>query len=236
MQEDYRKCIEWWLNEFGAVSQLNHYIELFPELDSRLAKFTVGIFIWNMLELIDINNTDDVSKVRMILKVIDQTPGYDFFDNVFNGSDPDTVCGILSTTFLNPVDSGDIKFNYSIHEIQSFKDAHSYSDAVSWCIVISEESYNAYTANGNQFYFCCNDGWKETESVPGCDFPHDHFGYSLIAVEVTPDNEIASVTSRWNTCDSTSRMFLSRDKLREVLGQANFCKLFSKPEEDGTKH
>lgn len=85
----------WWLDEFCAGDQVDHYVELFPELDSRLAKFAVGIFLWNMKGLIDINNPDDVSKIRLILKVLDQTPGYDFFDNVFNESDPDTVCQII---------------------------------------------------------------------------------------------------------------------------------------------
>ncbi len=48
MQEKYRKHMTWWLDEFCAGGQVDHYVELFPKLDSRLAKFAVGIFIWNM--------------------------------------------------------------------------------------------------------------------------------------------------------------------------------------------
>lgn len=43
MQEKYRKHMTWWLDEFCAGDQVARYVELFPELDSRLAKFAVGI-------------------------------------------------------------------------------------------------------------------------------------------------------------------------------------------------
>lgn len=220
--------MKWWLDEFGAGDQVDRYVELFPELDSRLAKFAVGIFIWNMKGLIDLNNPDDVSKVRLILKVIDRTPGYDFFDNVFNEADTDTVCGIIGMTSIAPVEEGDIKFDYYVHEIKSHEDARDYSELVSWCIVISDEVYKEYTANGNRFYFCCNDDWPDVECIPGLGFPHDRFGYSLIAVEVTPDNKIASVTSRWNTCAGDTGDFLSTEELHKILGDNNFKKLFIK--------
>lgn len=236
MQEKYRKHIKWWFDEFCAGDQVDFYVELFPELDSRLAKFAIGIFLWNIKGLIDINNPDDVSKVRLILKVLDQTPGYDFFDNVFNEADPDTVCGIIGISGITPVEEGDIKFDYSVIEIKDFSDAHSYFEAVSWCIVISEESFNDYTANGNRFYFCCNEDWWDVTSVPGMGFPYDRFGYSLIAVEVTPDNRIVSVTSRWNTCAGNIGNFLSPEELRRVLGEANYSKLFIEQTEKGTKY
>lgn len=56
----------------------------------------------------------------------------------------------------------------------------------SWCIVISEESFNDYTANGNRFYFCGNGDWWDVPCIPGFGFPRDRFDYSLIAVEVSP--------------------------------------------------
>ena len=39
MQDKYRKHMKWWLDEFSAGDQVDYYVELFPELDSRLAKF-----------------------------------------------------------------------------------------------------------------------------------------------------------------------------------------------------
>ena len=228
MQEKHRTHIRWWLDEFCAGDQVDLYAELFPELDSRLEKFAKGIFLWNMKGLIDIDNPDDISKVRLILKVLDETPGYDFFDNVFNGADPDTVCQIIGMSPGVPGEEDEIPFDYCVSKIKSFEDAHSYFEMVSWCIVISEESFKAYTANGNRFYFCGNGDWRDVPCIPGTGFPNDKYGYSLIAVEMTPENKIASVTGRWNTCAGDTGEFLSPEELRRVLGEENFNKLFSK--------
>lgn len=225
MQEKYRRHMTWWLDEFCAGDQVDHYVELFPELDSRLAKFAVGIFLWNLKGLIDIDNTDDVSKVRLILKVLDQTPGYDFFDNVFNEADPDTVCQIIGMSPVVPTEEGEIEFDYCVSEIKNFEDAHSYFEMVSWCIVISEESFKEYTSKGNRFYFCSNGDWWDVPCIPGMGFPHDRYGYSLIAVEVTPENRIASVTSRWNTYAGDIGDFLTEDEIKNILDEADYNKM-----------
>lgn len=232
MKDQYRIEIAWWFAELGSESEVDTYLALFPELNSRLSKFAIGILKWNIAGHIDINNPDDVSKVRLILRVLDQTPGYDFFDNVFNEADPDTVCQIIGMSPLAPVKEGHIDFDYSVMEIKNFEDAHSYIEAVSWCIVISEESFKEYTSNGNRFYFCGNGDWWDIPCIPGTCFPHDKYGYSLIAVEVTPQNKIASVTSRWNTCAGDTGEFLSPEELRKVLGETNFNKLFYNPSEN----
>ena len=102
----------------------------------------------------------------------------------------------------------------------------------SWCIVISEESFNDYTANGNHFYFCGNGEWWDTPCVPGLGFPRDRFGYSLIAVEVSPENKIVSITSRWNTCARDTGDFITEDELKSILGMENYNKLLCKPSEN----
>ena len=225
MQEEYRKHITWWLDEFCAGDQVDHYVKLFPDLDSRLAKFAVGIFIWNMKGLIDINNPDDVRKIRSILKVLDQTPGYDFFDNVFNEADPDTVCGIIGLSPITPTQEGEIEFDYRVSLIKNFDDAHSYFEAASWRIVISEESFKEYTAIDNRFYFCSNGDWWDMPCIPGNGFPRDRFGYSLIAVEVSSENKIVSITSRWNTFACDNGNFITEDELKTILGKANYDKM-----------
>ncbi|MDE6267546.1 MAG: hypothetical protein K2M04_00480 [Muribaculaceae bacterium] len=234
MQEKYFKKMRRDFGEFLSSDQVEYYVELFPELNSRLSKFAIGIFLWNMKGLIDIDNPDDVSKVRLILKVLDQTPGYDFFDNVFNEADPDTVCQIIGMSPVAPIEEREIEFDYRVSEIKNYKDAHSYYEMVSWCIVISEESFTEYTANGNRFYFCENGDWWDIPCIPGMGFPHDKYGYSLIAVEMTQENKIASVTSRWNTCAGDTGEFLSPEELRRVLGEVNFNKLFSKLSQHST--
>lgn len=229
MEELYRKEITWWFAELGAAREVDRYLTLFPELDSRLSKFAVGVLKWNLEGTIDVNNPDDVSRVRLILKVIDQTPGFDFFDNTFNECDPETVCEILGMTPVAPVEEPSIEFDYSVNYIGSYAEALQYRDMTSWCIVISKESFEAYTATDNRFYFCGNGAWWDTPCVPGRGFPRDRFGYSLIAVEVSPVNKIVSITSRWNTCAGTTGDFISEDELRAILGPENFSKLLCKP-------
>lgn len=204
-------------NEYLASSEMPRYLELFPELNSRLAKFGVGIFQWYGRGLIDIENPDDVSRVRLILKVLDQTPGFDFFDYEFNDLGPDSVCEILGLNAVNPRREDKLPLNYSVFPINSYEEAYRYFYFASWCIVISEESFREYTINGNRFYFLENDGWIDLETIPGTGFPRDNYGCSLIAVEMTPDNEIASVTSRWNTCASDTGNFFSAEELKEIL-------------------
>ena len=227
-KEERRKYLRWWFDEFMASYQVEHYIELFPELDSRLCKFGIGIFMWNMTEKINIKNPDDVSKVRIMLKIIDQTPAYDFFDNTFNEADPETVCQILGLDPMNKVEEDNIEFDYSVTALRNFEEAHEYFEMVSWCIVISEESFKAYTANGNRFYLCGNGDWWDVPCIPGSGFPRDKYGYSLIAVEVTPDNKIASITSRWNTYEGDTGNFISEEELKSILGKENYEKLFIK--------
>ncbi len=228
MEEQYRKEITWWFAEFGSESEVDNYLALFPELNSRLSKFAIGILKWNIAGLIDIHNADDVSRVRLILKVIDQTPGFDFFDNTFNECDPETVCEILGMSPMAPIEEPEMKLNYTVDRIRNYADAQQYLDMTSWCIVISEESFNAYTSNGNRFYFCGNGEWWNVPCIPGKSFPRDRFGYSLIAVEVSPKNKIVSITSRWNTCAGDTGDFLSPEELRRFLGEENFNKLFLK--------
>lgn len=224
-EEQYRKEIAWWFAELGSESEVDKYLTLFPELNSRLSKFAIGILKWNIARLIDINNPDDVSRIRLILKILDQTPGFDFFDNTFNECAPETVCEIIGMSSMTPVEEPKIEFDYTVDYIGSYAEARQYLDMTSWSIVISEESFDAYTANGNRFYFCGNGEWWDTPCVPGTAFPHDRYGYSLIAVEVTPDNKIASITSRWNTYTGDSGDFITEEELKKILGDANFDKM-----------
>ena len=48
---------------------------------------------------------------------------------------------------------------------------------------------------------------------------------SLIAVEVSPENKIVSITSRWNTCAGDTGNFITKDELKSILGMENYNKL-----------
>lgn len=51
--------------------------------------------------------------------------------------------------------------------------------------------------------------WWDILCIPGIGFLRDCFGYSLIAVEVSHENKIFSITSRWNTYTEDSGNFIT---------------------------
>ena len=218
MEEDYRSRHKWWYGQYDA-DLMDYYLETFPELKGKLSKFCVGIFQWNLRGEINVRNPDDICRVRMILKVLYSSPAFDFFDQSFNEYSPEVVCEILGMSPKLLKNEPKIKFDYTVTAIKTFEEANEYSDEVSWCIVISKEAFAEYTKEGNRFYFLCNEGWRNVPCLPGMNFPYDNYGYSLIAVEVSPSNDIVSVTSRWNEGGENSGCFLSKEELKKILGK-----------------
>lgn len=53
-----------------------------------------------------------------------------------------------------------------------------------------------------------------------------------MAVEITPDNQIVSVTGRWNTCAGDTGDFITEEDLKSILGKENYNKLFCKSTEN----
>ena len=58
---------------------------------------------------------------------------------------------------------------------------------------------------------------EKIPAFPGKEYPHDEYGYSLIAVITGPDSEIISITSRWNYGDDENDDFLTREQLEILL-------------------
>lgn len=194
------------------------YLDLLLELKGITNKFLPGIKKWEEQGIINLSNADDISRIRLMLKVLEKTPGYDFFDELLNGESPDRVCKVIGLEQFKTSRESNISFDYKIIPINTFEDAIEIAAEESWCIVISKEAYNDYTKKGNRFYFLCNKNWEFIHCIPGQKFPYDEYGYSLIAVEMSPENKIISVTSRWNTGSCNNDFFISEDELRNILG------------------
>ena len=217
MAGNYRKQIKCALEEYSAEREVNLYLELFPEFRGRLSKFVTGVFQWDKGGEINIGNPDDVSRVRMILKVLDSSPAFDFFDQSFNECSPEVVCKILGMSPKIPKEEPEIEFNYTVYSISDFEEAKQYHNFVSWCIVISKEAFEEYTKSSNRFYFLGNSKWRDEPCRPGKNFPYDNYGYSLIAVEMSSDNKIVSVTSRWNEYSEKFGNFLNAAQIKNIL-------------------
>ncbi len=214
MTNPYERHIKWWLGEFCAEDKYEWLMSLFPEFNTRLAKYAVGVYRWNMMGEIDLDKPEDVERVHTILKIINSSPGFDFFDNVFNEASPDMVSGFIGMSPKVVTEEPPFVADYNVSQIESYDDLESLKDLVGWCIVVSEEFYNDYSANGSRFYLCENDDWWDTPCQTGPNFPLDNYGLSLVAVEIGPDNHIRSITTRWNDYGTE----VTEIRLKELLG------------------
>lgn len=203
--------------EFGeslAIEKYEWLTRLFPEFNTRLAKFSFGVYRWHRFGQIDLDSLDDVGHVRMILKVIDSTPWFDFFDHGFNDVSPEMVCEIIGISPDATRKESPFVANYCVLPIKCYEQAYAYREAVGWCIVASEESFNAYAASGSRFYFCANHNWFDVPCQIGENYPLDNYGLSLLAVELDAGNRIRSITTRWNDTGNN----LNESRFRRLLG------------------
>lgn len=214
MSNPYERHIKWWLGEFSAEDRYDWLMGLFQEFNTPMAKFAIGVYRWHMIGEINLENPDDVGCVHRILQVLDATPAYDFFDNVFNEASPDMVCGIIGMSPKVLVDESPFIADYSVFEVNGYDDVEQFKEFVNWCIVLSEHIYNEYASNGSRFYICENEGWWDLPCQTGTNFPLDNYGMSLIAIEVGPDSHFRSITTRWN--DNGAE--LSEPRLKRLLG------------------
>lgn len=214
MSNSYEKHIKWWLGEFSAKDKYDWLMDRFPEVNTRLAKFAVGVYAWHLFGKLDLDNSDDVDRVHRMLKVIDSTSGYDFFDNVFNEASPEMVYEIIGMLPKVPRKEPPFVADYYVKEIKAYEDAHEYFDMIGWRFVVSEESFNDYAAHGSHFFICGNGDWWDVPCQTGENYPLDNYGLSFLAVEVDYDNRIRSITTRWNDTGNNG----SETQLRKLLG------------------
>ena len=82
--ERYEREITWWFKEFEFQGRVPEYLELFPELKSRLSKFAIGILQWEIKGLISFDNSQDIRLIRSILRAIEEKKYFDKLDETFN--------------------------------------------------------------------------------------------------------------------------------------------------------
>ena len=86
--ERYEKEITWWFKEFEFQGRVPEYLELFPELKSRLSKFAIGILQWEIKGLISFHNSQDIRLIKSILRTIEEKKYFDKLDETFNDLAP----------------------------------------------------------------------------------------------------------------------------------------------------
>ena len=91
------------------------------------------------------------------------------------------------------------KHSYKIISVDSFQAAKQYEHyAPTWCIFQSEDVFYEETHQGAcHFIFCKRDDADEYRQIAfGEGYPYDNYGMSFIAVLLSKENRVVSVTSQ----------------------------------------
>ena len=180
--------------------------------------FYPGLLRWSRDGEIDLDTEKGVARAIALLKVICNSPAFDFYDGDFNGLSFESVKSSVNIDLDADEYHSDGPHRYRIERIASFVQARKYRKyAPEWCILESEVAYDGHSDYGkNRIGFYIRDDMEKIPAFPGKDFPHDEYGLSLIAVITGPDSEIVSVTPRWNCEDEKLLDFLKKIKKVEM--------------------
>ena len=167
-------------------------------LNYPYSTFYPGILRWSRDGEIDLDTEKGVARVVALLKVICNSPAFDFYDGDFNGQSFESVKSSVNIDLDADEYHSDGPHRYRIERITSFVQARKYRKyAPEWCILESEVAYDGHSDYGkNHIDFYIRD---DMEKIP-------------IAVITGPDSEIVSVTPRWNCEDEKLLDFLKNIK------------------------
>lgn len=216
------KAIKLLVSEGLSVDQSRKFIDYlnrtFPNLKGSIRKFYPGIVRFILNDEIDIENKSSISRFNSLLRVFQKHPAFDYYDKDFNGDSLESVKKALN--LQDEIYHVPDNVSYEIVKIPTFKDAVKWRKyASNWCILQSEDSFNEHTIDGtNQFVFLVRSDFREVPATPGEEYPYDDYGYSLIAVSIDPDGNLASCTSRWNF-DDYHDDFLNQREVENLINE-----------------
>ena len=91
------KEIKWWFAELCHEDDVDRYLKIFPEFDSNLSKFAIGVLLWEIKGMVNLKDITDVEKIQFILKVLKNSPmAYAIFDNTFCEASFDTTFQLIT--------------------------------------------------------------------------------------------------------------------------------------------
>lgn len=91
------KEIKWWFAELCHGDDVDRYLKIFPELDSKLSKYAIGVLLWEIKGMVNLENTADVEMIKFILKLLNDNPMvFAIFDNTFCEASFDTTFQLIT--------------------------------------------------------------------------------------------------------------------------------------------
>ena len=203
--------------------------------NSRLqqCKFLLGVTRLYMEG--QLNNAQNIAAINKTLKYIASDTHVNEYDFNLNGENLDTLvqrfAGVAKDDLQASMNASNarqltINDNYTIIPIDSPEEASKYGEYTSWCVTHDENMYNSYTHNGSgRFYFCLHKGFENEPKVKGEGCPLDNYGLSMIAVSVTMEGEVNTITCRWNHNNGGNDSIMTIEQLEDIIGR-NFYQTF----------
>ena len=209
--------------------------------NSRLqqCKFLLGVtrlYIEGQL-----NYGNAIANLNKTLKYIASDAHVNEYDYNLNGENVDTLVQRFASAAKSDLEQSKnasnerqltVNNNYKIVPINYFKESSKYkkyfpnNDKQRWCVTHDENMYNSYTNNGSgRFYFCLRKGFENEPRVEGEGCPLDSYGLSMIAVSVTKEGEVNTITCRWNHDNGGNDNIMTIEQLEDVIGR-NFYQTF----------
>ena len=203
--------------------------------NSRLqqCKFLLGVTRLYMEG--QLNNGNAIANLNKTLKYIASDAHVNEYDFNLNGENLDTLVdrfkGVAKDDLETSMNASNarqltVNNNYTIVPIDSPEDASKYGKYTSWCVTHDENMYNSYTNNGSgRFYFCLYKGFENEPKIEGEGCPLDNYGLSMIAVSITMEGEVNTITCRWNHDNGGNDSIMTIEQLEDVIGR-NFYQIF----------
>ena len=203
--------------------------------NSRLqqCKFLLGVTRLYMEG--QLNNGNAIANLNKTLKYIASDAHVNEYDFNLNGENLDALVnrfkGVAKDDLEQSRNASNARQltandNYTIVPINDFEQSSEYGEYTSWCVTHYENMYNSYTNNGSgRFYFCLHKGFENEPMVKGEGCPLDNYGLSMIAVSVTMEGEVNTITCRWNHDNDGNDSIMSIEQLEDVIGR-NFYQTF----------
>lgn len=194
-------------------------LEKLPNLKGELCKFYCGLTRW-FLDDLNIQSIQDTNKVNKLLYNLKNSPEMDFYDEDFNGMSLQQIQDISGIDLDAETYQTPSNLTYEMFELADYNKVRQYENYANWCI-LDEMAFNAYTVDGVRYFIAERSDYKDVPKSRGDKYPHDDYGLSLIVIGIK-NNEIISVTSRWNF-DGTEDYYLNPTQLKELLGHEYRC-------------
>lgn len=91
------KEIKWWFSELCHEEDVIRYLNIFPELDSNLSKYAIGVLLWEIKGMVNLEDSTDIEMIKFILKGLNENPmAFAIFDNTFCEASFDTTFQLIT--------------------------------------------------------------------------------------------------------------------------------------------